>query len=414
MPIVFSFTLQRTPKPLFESLQRWAAQLDGSPERFNFSNKVNGWTLLNTAERVEVVFDGNFNPEDFLSFLALQLPVQPATTLEEIRQAVCCLTHEKARLHWFRLAAGLESAAVGEKEILTAIEDAWIRSIKANTCSLSLSSLFQRAIRVGNRVRLETGFQKTTPSVSQVLAQVIHTKMLPCKTSPGTILILGEAPYLKPLVQELLALGLNDVVLINPCTGKSRRLAQGFGVQAGALSDVSSVIQKATVVVNFSTDQRLRLSQEQLTEKQLAFPAFTLIDLATPQTTGLALSEAVLKWESVTQLVLNQRNILESDVERAEHLIAEELNEVELEAGNAPGASLLERFRVELEQVRLRHVELHSKRFSPQDYENLHRFSRSLSSALLHKLSSEFFKKTSLESTSTFTAPIYEDEPWSL
>src|SRR6202042_1993066 len=70
--------------------------------------------------------------------------------------------------HLFRVAAGADSALLGEGEILRQVRAAWNTSLKEGCAGPTLSNLFRQAIEVGKRARSETGISRGTTSLSHI------------------------------------------------------------------------------------------------------------------------------------------------------------------------------------------------------------------------------------------------------
>ena len=67
--------------------------------------------------------------------------------------------------HLFQVAAGLDSMAVGEAQILGQTRDALARGQEAGTVGPALNGLFQQALRVGKRAHAETGIDQAAPTL---------------------------------------------------------------------------------------------------------------------------------------------------------------------------------------------------------------------------------------------------------
>jgi glutamyl-tRNA reductase len=73
--------------------------------------------------------------------------------------------------HLFSVAAGLDSMVVGEPQVLGQLRAAYVGAEQAGTVGRTLHEVVQQALRVGKRVRTETGIDATGASVvSEALA----------------------------------------------------------------------------------------------------------------------------------------------------------------------------------------------------------------------------------------------------
>ena len=74
---------------------------------------------------------------------------------------------EAVAKHLFTVAAGLDSAVLGESEVLGQVGAAWDAAREHGTAGPVLSMLFRQALEVGKRVRSETAIARGTTSLSQ-------------------------------------------------------------------------------------------------------------------------------------------------------------------------------------------------------------------------------------------------------
>ena len=76
-------------------------------------------------------------------------------------------TTPPAVAHLFAVAAGLDSAVLGESEILGQVKQAWERAREEGAAGPALNLLFRHALEAGKRARTDTGIARNITSVSQ-------------------------------------------------------------------------------------------------------------------------------------------------------------------------------------------------------------------------------------------------------
>ena len=91
--------------------------------------------------------------QDVRNFLAELGFVAP----EDFSDHLYSFYDDAAVAHLFRVAAGLDSAVLGESEILGQVRDAWQRAAAEGAAGAVLAALFRHAVEVGKRARSETG-----------------------------------------------------------------------------------------------------------------------------------------------------------------------------------------------------------------------------------------------------------------
>ncbi len=130
-------------------------------------NYVRQGIILSTCNRVEIysVTEVGFPAvTGSLDFLKVH------SNLEEvdISPYIYSYHNEAAIRHLFKVAAGLDSMVIGEYEILGQVRQALVEAEESRLIELPLLNLFRHAVRVGRRVRDETGISKNALSVSSV------------------------------------------------------------------------------------------------------------------------------------------------------------------------------------------------------------------------------------------------------
>src|SRR5207249_782426 len=119
--------------------------------------------LLSTCNRTEVYavadrFHGAYGDiRDFLCDLAHMAP-------EDLQPHLYSQHDVAAVAHLFSVAAGLESAVLGENEILGQVRTAWQVALQEGAARSTLNQLFRHAVGTGKRARTETGIARPTAS----------------------------------------------------------------------------------------------------------------------------------------------------------------------------------------------------------------------------------------------------------
>jgi glutamyl-tRNA reductase len=129
------------------------------------------FVLLSTCNRVELYAAAEADPPDgeaLAGSLARSHEV-PVATLE---RHLVARRDGAAVDHLFRVAAGLESLVTGEGQVLGQVRDAYTLAAGCEAVGPILHHVFQRALRVGRRVREETGLDRGRCSVAGVAVAV--------------------------------------------------------------------------------------------------------------------------------------------------------------------------------------------------------------------------------------------------
>ena len=134
-------------------------------ETFIESREIEECIILQTCNRVEIYGVGN-NPQiDKIIELWSDLIYVP---IDEVRSNIIVDIGEEAIKHLAKLTSGLDSLVVGEDQILGQVKRSLEFSRKNRFSGQNLNVLFDRTIRIGSKVRTDTGINKGSISVGSM------------------------------------------------------------------------------------------------------------------------------------------------------------------------------------------------------------------------------------------------------
>jgi glutamyl-tRNA reductase len=148
--------------------------------------------ILQTCNRVEV-FVAAKNPdearllEEWASSVGLSEKDFENVEISRGREAV---------MHLMKLASGLDSLVVGEDQILGQVRRALEFSRSGRYASANLSLIFDRALKVGSRVRTATGINKGSISIASVAVNIAEEYFDELKGRTIMLIGTGEAASL--------------------------------------------------------------------------------------------------------------------------------------------------------------------------------------------------------------------------
>jgi len=202
--------------------------------------------VLSTCNRTEVyAVAEKFHPayadlRDFLSEMAF-LP--PETFAEHL------YLHDgaDAASHLFAVASGIDSAVVGEAEILGQVRHAWERAQGEGAAGSQLNLLFRHALEIGKRARTDTGIGRHVASVSSaaVAMAAAHLGSLDGRS----ILVLGAGEMGGGMVRALAGKGVTDVRIANRTRDRAEEIASRVGGRAIRLADLDQSLAEVDLLL---------------------------------------------------------------------------------------------------------------------------------------------------------------------
>jgi glutamyl-tRNA reductase len=176
--------------------------------------------------------------------------------------------------HLFRVAAGLDSMAVGEAQILGQTRDALRLGQEQGSVGPVLNTLFQQALRVGKRAHAETGIDRAAPTlVSAALDRAAGD------LTGRRVVVVGAGAMAALSVATVVRRGAAEVVVLNRTPERAERLAAEYAVRWAPLTAVATEVAAADVVVACAGATGVLVSREAVAA---ASGPIALVDLALP------------------------------------------------------------------------------------------------------------------------------------
>jgi glutamyl-tRNA reductase len=146
--------------------------------------------------------------------------------------------------HLFRVAAGLDSMAVGEAQVLGQTKAALTRGQEQGSVGPILNTLFQQALRVGKRAHAETGIDRAAPTlVSAALDRA-------APDLGGRRVVVGGAGGMAGLAAAtVVRRDAGEGVVVNRSRERGERLAGEYDGRWAPLTELASEVADADVVV---------------------------------------------------------------------------------------------------------------------------------------------------------------------
>jgi glutamyl-tRNA reductase len=154
---------------------------------------------------------------------------------------------EEAFRHLVRTASSLESAILGEPQILGQVKDAFQRAAEAGYAGKELAGVIGRALQIAKRVRTETAIGRSGVSWGHAAAVLAEKVLGPLA---GRRVVVVGAGEMARLSAQHLADERATVVILNRTLANAEALAAEVGGSARPLDALEEEILRADVVVS--------------------------------------------------------------------------------------------------------------------------------------------------------------------
>lgn len=140
------------------------------------------------------------------------------------------LTGRKAVEHLLTVAAGLDSAVIGEPQILGQVRQAHRTAIAARAAGPVLDALFRHAVTCGKRARTETGIGRSPVSVSYAAVELARKEIGDLRGVHA--LLVGAGKMGELAAKHLAAKGVAQISIAGRSAERVHRLARDCGAMA--------------------------------------------------------------------------------------------------------------------------------------------------------------------------------------
>ncbi|MBT5905404.1 MAG: glutamyl-tRNA reductase [Acidimicrobiaceae bacterium] len=234
------------PLDLLERMTVPASRLPKALGDLTSRENVTEAVVLSTCNRIEVYafaekFHGAY--QDIRNFFAETSHVAP----EEFSDHLVGLFDGDAARHLFSVASGLDSAVLGEHEILGQVRTSWETAAAEGAVGPVLNPLFRHALEVGKRVRTETAISRNITSVSQAAVAMATDRL---GTLEGRqVMVVGAGEMGEGLARALHGGGVSSILVANRTWERAVDVAERLGGTAVRLDDLPRLLPEVDVLL---------------------------------------------------------------------------------------------------------------------------------------------------------------------
>lgn len=303
--------------------------------------------------------------------------------------------HDDAAIsHLFEVASGLDSAVLGESEILGQVRIAWERSQREGGALSTLNLLFRHAIETGKRARTETSIGRHTASVSHAAVDMARESL--GAIDGMTVLVVGAGDMGEGVTVALADSGVGQVLVTNRTIAKAQALADRVSGSVTEFYRLAESLVEADVVVTCTGAGSTVIDADMVKNAMLQRPERPLfiVDIAVPRD----VDSDVANIDGVTLLDLdNLRDwAARGQAQRATEalavrdIIVQEIERFNMETTARQAAPLVAQLHERAEAVRAAEIDRQSKKLSsltPEQQDAVDAVTKGIVAKLLHDMS---------------------------
>jgi glutamyl-tRNA reductase len=345
--------------------------------------------VLSTCNRTEVYavaerFHGAH--DDILEFLC----ETSGLSADDITPHLYSQFDDDAVVHLFEVAAGIDSAVLGETEIVGQVRDAWDFAMKQGTSRSTLNLLFRYALESGKRARTETGISRSTASVAHAAVEMAEEIL--GTLSGKRVLVVGAGEMGEGVAGALSRAGTESITVLNRTVSRAEALAEKIGARVSEFESLETELFTADVVLACTGAGGVIIDHELMSRvrKDVATPLL-VVDIALPRDVAASVAEL----PGVTLRDLDhlsdwaQRGIDKraSEVGQVREIIGEEVKRFLLDQTQRQAAPLVAQLREVVESIRTAEMERFESALAamtPEQRELVESISHGIINKMLH------------------------------
>jgi glutamyl-tRNA reductase len=240
-------------------------------------NYVSAGIILSTCNRLEVY--ALADSSDLVNFLSARADL----SCSELLPYTYTYHNEEAIKHLFKTASGLDSMIIGEFEILGQVRRALEEAEKTHPLSLLLLNLFRQAVRVGRRVRHETGISRSALSVSSVAVD-LATRVIG-NIGYSQVLVIGTGEAGRLAAKAIRERGSSQITVAGRSEERASTLAAMLGGRSIPMNNLKYELSISDIVISCTGAPHAILKAPIVEEAMSARPKrpLVIIDIAVPK-----------------------------------------------------------------------------------------------------------------------------------
>lgn len=154
---------------------------------------------------------------------------------------------EESITHLFAVASGLLSPIKGDPHIVDQIRQAHQWALDCDSLGISLDNLLNEAIRIGMKVRTESGIDKFCSSVVDAGIELLYNRLDGLHNKK--IVVIGTGKVARLAMKCLYNDGVQNVCIISRDAARASELADRYYVRAAEMSRLHEEVTDADVVI---------------------------------------------------------------------------------------------------------------------------------------------------------------------
>lgn len=393
--VVVGLQHKQAPLSLLEAVSVSDADLHKVLGALGHHRNVQEAVVLSTCLRTEVyaVVD-RFH--DAVAEISEVLSKHSGVSTQELEASVTIRFDDDVTRHLFAVTSGLESAVLGESEVVGQVRRAFEHARQEGVCGPVLSALFRHALQTGKRVRTDTAIARGTTSFAYAAVEVARAAA-PGGLEGKRVVVVGAGDMGLGLCRALGdlsdAAAPHRVVVANRSRARAEALVQAGGGgaewRAASLERLHAELAEADVVLSAVASDTHVLTPAHFSGVR---GPLLVIDLGLPRNVDPAVAAlgavTLLDMDTLSASVAQSLGGRQEEAVAAQTIVGEEVERYRAASRQRGAAPIIAALRARLESLRETELERHRAQLADlteAEWEQVDAATRAALAKLLHE-----------------------------
>ncbi len=302
--------------------------IENAYEQFKKHSGLDECVIIQTCNRIEL-----FGKSKTYDLDKIKKTWASLTGLEEdiFNENMVFVENKEALHHLLKLTSGLDSMVLGEEQILGQIKNSITSARKIKASGQHLNTLFDKAIRIGTRIRNSSGIGRGGISVGSMAVKLAEENIDELKTKKILLIGTGE-------VSTLVAKSLQRRGYAFDVSSRTIRRSQAFCETMGGnpikFEEVLSGFENYNVMFVATTAPYFLVTHERIMEAMKdKTKGMMILDLSNPRTVDEKVATVsgvkLMNLDQIAEMVEKNMNARLNKVKTIENIINEEVSVLE-------------------------------------------------------------------------------------
>jgi len=361
-------TFRNSPIHILE--QFTIKDMENAYEQFKKHSELDECVIIQTCNRIEL-----FGKSKTHDIEKIKKTWASLTGLEEemFNENLEFVENKEALHHLLKLTSGLDSMVLGEEQILGQIKNSITSARKIKASGQHLNTLFDKAIRIGTRIRNSSGIGRGGISVGSMAVKLAEENIDELKTKKILLIGTGEVSILvaKSLQRRGYAFDVTSRTI-----GRSQAFSEAMGGTPIKFEEVLSGFENYNVLFVATTAPYFLVTHERITEAMKdKNKGLMILDLSNPRTVDEKVATVggvkLMNLDQIAEMVEKNMNARSNKVKTIENIINEEVSVLEASMKRLDAEPLVKEVFKNIEHLREKELQKALQMLDEKDEEKI-------------------------------------------